>query len=54
MASLKKIKKLRDELAQRSKSTITSIINVQKELQTVKIAKMVGEGEMILYYSHFT
>jgi hypothetical protein len=43
-ASIKKIKKLPDELAQRSKSTITSINNVQKELQTVKIAEMVSGG----------
>ncbi|MFL8937248.1 hypothetical protein ACKA06_10655 [Rossellomorea oryzaecorticis] len=41
-ASIEKIQKLPNELSQRSKSTITSIENVQKELQTVKIAEMVS------------
>ncbi|MEL3971092.1 hypothetical protein AAEO50_02275 [Rossellomorea oryzaecorticis] len=41
-ASIKKIQKLPNELAQRSKNTITSINNVQIELQTVKIAEMVS------------
>ncbi|WP_108671066.1 hypothetical protein [Peribacillus acanthi] len=40
-ASIEKIQKLPNELAQRSKSSITSINKVQKELQTVKIAQMV-------------
>jgi len=40
-ASKKKIQKLPNELAQRSKSSITSISNVQKELQTIKIAQMI-------------
>jgi hypothetical protein len=41
-ASIEKIQKLPNDLAQRSKSTITSINNVQKELQTIKIAQMVS------------
>jgi hypothetical protein len=41
-ASIEKIQKLPNELAQRSKSTITSISNVQKEIQTIKIAIMVS------------
>ncbi|EWG12308.1 hypothetical protein [Cytobacillus firmus] len=40
-ASIEKIQKLPNELAQRSKSSITSISIVQKELQTIKIAQMV-------------
>jgi hypothetical protein len=39
--SIEKIQKLPNELAQRSKSSITSISNVQKELQTIKIAQMI-------------
>jgi vacuolar-type H+-ATPase subunit I/STV1 len=39
---LKKIQKLPNEIAQRSKSSITSISNVQKELQTIKIAQMIS------------
>jgi hypothetical protein len=42
VASTEKIQKLPNELAQRSKSSITSISNVQKELQTIKIAQMVS------------
>lgn len=42
-ASIEKIQKLPNELAQRSKSSITSINNVQKELQTIKIAQMVSD-----------
>jgi hypothetical protein len=42
VASIKKIQKLPNELAQRSKSSITSISNVQKELQTIKIAQMIS------------
>ncbi|MCH6265317.1 hypothetical protein [Neobacillus citreus] len=41
-ASIKKIEKLPNELDQRSKSSITSISNVQKELQTIKIAQMIS------------
>ncbi|URM33160.1 hypothetical protein LLY41_01325 [Cytobacillus firmus] len=41
-ASIEKIQKLPNELAQRSKSSITSISIVQKELQTIKIAQMVS------------
>ena len=42
VASTEKIQKLPNELAQRSKSSITSISNVQKELQTIKIAQMIS------------
>lgn len=42
VASIEKIQKLPNELAQRSKSSITSISIVQKELQTIKIAQMVS------------
>lgn len=42
VASKKKIQKLPNELAQRSKSSITSINNVQKELQTIKMAEMIS------------
>lgn len=42
VASIEKIQKLPNELAQRSKSSITSISNVQKELQTIKIAQMIS------------
>jgi hypothetical protein len=42
VASIEKIQKLPNELTQRSKSSITSINNVQKELQTIKIAEMVS------------
>jgi hypothetical protein len=41
-ASIEKIEKLPDELAQRSRSSITSISIVQKELQTIKIAEMIS------------
>jgi hypothetical protein len=41
-ASTEKIENLPNELAQRSKSSITSINNVQKELQTIKIAQMIS------------
>lgn len=41
-ASIEKIQKLPNELTQRSKSSITSISIVQKELQTIKIAQMVS------------
>lgn len=41
VASIEKIQKLPNELAQQSKSSITSISNVQKELQTIKIAQMI-------------
>jgi hypothetical protein len=41
-ASKKKIQKLPNELAQRSKSSITSISTVQKELQTIKMAQMIS------------
>jgi hypothetical protein len=41
-ASIEKIQKLPNELDQRSKSSITSISNVQKELQTIKIAQMIS------------
>jgi hypothetical protein len=41
-ATIEKIQKLPNELTQRSKSSITSINNVQKELQTIKIAHMVS------------
>lgn len=40
--SMEKIQKLPDELAQRSKSSITSISIVQKELQTLKVAQMIS------------
>lgn len=40
-ASKEKIQNLPNELAQRSKNNITSINNVQKELQTIKITQMV-------------
>ena len=40
--SKEKLQKIPNELAQRSKSSITSISNVQKELQTIKIAQMVS------------
>jgi hypothetical protein len=39
---LKKIEKLPNEIAQRSRGSITSISNVQKELQTLKIAQMIS------------
>ena len=39
-ASIEKIEKLPSELTQRSKSSIMSISNVQKELQTIKLAQM--------------
>lgn len=42
VASIEKIEKLPNELAQRSKSSITSISNVQKELQIIKIAQMIS------------
>ena len=42
VASTEKIQKLPNELAQRSKSSITSISNVQKEIQTIKIAQMIS------------
>ncbi|WNF23448.1 hypothetical protein [Mesobacillus jeotgali] len=42
VASKKKIQKLPDELAKRSKSSITSISIVQKELQTIKMAEMLS------------
>lgn len=42
VASKKKIQKLPNELAQRSKSSITSISTVQKELQTIKMAEMIS------------
>lgn len=42
VASKKKIQKLPNELAQRSKRSITSISNVQKELQTIKMAEMIS------------
>ncbi|WP_456276526.1 restriction endonuclease [Bacillus sp. AK128] len=41
-ASIEEIRKLPNELAQRSKSSITSINNVQKEIQTIKIAQMIS------------
>jgi hypothetical protein len=41
-AYIEKIQKLPNELAQRSKSSITSISIVQKELQIIKIAQMVS------------
>lgn len=41
-ASMEKIQKLLDELAQRSKNSIASISIVQKELQTIKIAQMIN------------
>ncbi|MBM7660417.1 prefoldin subunit 5 [Bacillus mesophilus] len=41
-ASIEKLQKLPNELAKRSKSSITSINNVQKELQTIKIAQMIS------------
>ena len=41
-ASIEKIQKLPNELDQRSKSSITSISIVQKELQTIKIAQMIS------------
>lgn len=40
-ASKEKLKNLPDELAKQSKGTITSINNVQKELQTIKVAQMI-------------
>jgi hypothetical protein len=40
-ATIENIQKLPNELTQRSMSSITSINNVQKELQTIKIAQMV-------------
>ncbi|MEW9053842.1 MAG: hypothetical protein AB2392_21975 [Neobacillus sp.] len=43
-ARVEKIQKLPNELAQRSKSSITSISNVQKELQTIKIAQMISSN----------
>jgi hypothetical protein len=42
VASIEKIEKLPNELTQRSKSSITSISIVQKELQTIKIAQMIS------------
>jgi hypothetical protein len=42
VATKKKIRKLPNELAQRSKSSITSISIVQKELQTIKMAQMIS------------
>lgn len=42
VATKKKIRKLPDELAQRSKSSITSISTVQKELQTIKMAQIIS------------
>lgn len=42
VASTEKIQKLPNELTQRSKSSITSINNVQKEIQTIKIAQMIS------------
>ena len=41
-ASIEKIEKLPDELAKRSRSSITSISIVQKELQTIKMARMIS------------
>jgi hypothetical protein len=41
-ATIEKIQKLPNELTQRSKSSITSINNVQKELQTIKVAQIVS------------
>jgi hypothetical protein len=41
-ASIEKIEKLPDELAQRSRSSVTSISIVQKELQTIKMAQMIS------------
>lgn len=41
-ATLEKIQKLPNELTQRSKSSITSISIVQKEIQTIKIAQMIS------------
>ncbi|MGX6444057.1 hypothetical protein ACWM35_12650 [Neobacillus sp. K501] len=41
-ASIEKIQKLPNEVTQRSRSSITSISNVQKELQTIKIAQMIS------------
>ncbi|UGB33154.1 hypothetical protein [Metabacillus sp. B2-18] len=40
--SIENIQKLPNELAQRSKSSITSISNIQKELQTIKITQMLS------------
>ncbi|WP_423409004.1 hypothetical protein AABM38_02625 [Heyndrickxia sp. MSNUG] len=40
--SMEKLQKLPDELAHRSKSSITSISIVQKELQTIKMAEMIS------------
>ncbi|MFC3210805.1 hypothetical protein [Planomicrobium okeanokoites] len=40
-ASKEKLKNLPDELAKQSQDTITSINNVQKELQTIKLAQMI-------------
>jgi hypothetical protein len=42
VASIDKIEKLPNELAQRSKSSITSISIIQKELQTIKMAEMLS------------
>lgn len=42
VASIDKIEKLPDELAQRSKNSITSISIVQKELQTLKLAQIIS------------
>jgi hypothetical protein len=39
---LKRVEKLPNEIAQRSRGSITSISNVQKELQTLKIAQMIS------------
>ncbi|MEH7495667.1 hypothetical protein [Neobacillus niacini] len=41
-ASIEKIQKLPNELDQRSKSSITSISSVQREIQTLKIAQMLS------------
>lgn len=42
VASIDRIEKLPSELTQRSKSSITSISLVQKELQTIKIAELIS------------
>lgn len=42
VASIEKIQKLPNEVTQRSRKSITSISNVQKELQTIKIAQMIS------------
>lgn len=44
-ASVERIQKLPNEIAQRSKNSITSISNVQKEIQTIKIAQMITTSE---------